>query len=332
MTYRLGDVSRRGFVAGGLTAAAFGASSRPALADWRPVRPIRMIAPFPPGGTTDILARLMGQLLSESLGQPVAVENRAGAAGTIGMEAISRSAPDGYTIGIMSSAHAAAPSLIQRLPYDAVNGIQPLALITRVGLVLVTRPNGPYASVADFIAAARRQPGRLTLASSGAGNANHLAIEQLNSMAGIEVVHVPYRGGGPAMNDVMGGQVDGMFNPVPPVVPLVTGGRLRGIGIASSRRARALPDVPTMAEAGVARFENYEWFGIAGPAGLPADVVARYEREMRAILERPDTIARLAEQGIEVAYEGPAGFRRFFEEQVAQIRELVRIRNITVDG
>ncbi len=167
--------------------------------------------------------------------------------------------------------------------------------------------------------------------SAGVGNANHLILEVLKAQAGIEIEHVPYRGGGPALNDVMGGQVAGMFNPLPPTLPLIAGGRLKALAITSEARSRALPAVPTMAEAGVKGLETYEWFGLAAPAGLPAEIVARYDREIRAVLSRPDMIARLEEQGLEVSFRGPREFRAFFEAEVSKLGELIRSRNIRAE-
>lgn len=320
--------SRRLVIAG---AAACLASGALAQGGWTPARPIKLISPFPPGGTSDLVARLMAQFLSEGLGQQVIVESRAGAGGTVGMDALVRSPPDGLTIGTILSTHAAAPALMPRLPYDAVNGVTPLALLTRVGLVLVTASSSPFNSLGDFIAAAKREPGKLTLASAGVGNANHLIIEVLKTAAGIDVEHVAYRGGGPALNDVMGGQVNGMFNPLPPTLPLISGNRLKPLVITSERRSKALPNVPTAAEANLPGIETYEWFGLAAPANLPGEITARYDREIRAVLARADMIARLEEQGLEVSFRGPQEFRAFFNEEVSKLGELIRSRNIRAE-
>jgi tripartite-type tricarboxylate transporter receptor subunit TctC len=298
---------------------------------WAPSRTVRIVAPFPPGGTTDLVARLIGQYLQEALGQPVIVENRSGAAGAIGMAEIIRSAPDGHTIGVLGSAHAAAPSLVPQLGYDAIGGHQPLGLVSKIGLVLVVPAASRHTSFAGFLSAARAEPGRVHLASAGSGNANHFVIELLKDAARAELVHVPYRGGGPAMNDVVGGQVDGMFNPVSSVLPLVRGGRLRALAITSAARSRHLPDAPTLIESGLPNFELYEWYGLTAPAGLPAPVAARYESELATILRRADVAERLGGAGIDVTYQNAADFRRFFDEEVRAIGALVAAKGIRAE-
>jgi len=251
----------------------------PALAqDWAPSRPLRYIVNFPPGGTADLVGRAMEQALPPLLGQPVVVENRGGAGGVLGSEQVARAAPDGHTLGQILATHATTPALLPSLPYDPIRDFQPLSLVARMSTVVLVAPNSPLRSMADIIAAARSSREGLVYASPGVGVIAHLAGALLQRVTGVNLVHAPYRGGGPALTDLMAGNVPLMFNGFGGSVPHVREGRVRAIAVTSATRSAALPDVPTMAEHGLPQIELYDWFGIVAPARTPAPAVSRLSR------------------------------------------------------
>jgi tripartite-type tricarboxylate transporter receptor subunit TctC len=256
------------------SAAALLLLASAAFADDYPNRPIRMIVPFPPGGSNDVVGRLVAKQLGDELRQQVFVDNRGGAGGTIGTEDCSKAAPDGYTICIISIAHAVNPAL-HALKYDPIKSFTPISILATGPNVLVVSEDAPFKSVKELVAAAKANPGRLDYASAGVGSFQHLGGELFKLEAGVDIVHVPYKGGGPAMQDVVAGHVKIMFSSLIQTTPLIKAGKLRALGTGGSKRSPVLPDVPTIAEAGVPTYVAENWWGIAAPAGLPAPVVER---------------------------------------------------------
>ena len=273
-----------------------------AFAQAYPTRSIRLVVPFPAGGTTDILARAAAQKLSESLGQAVIVDNRPGAAGNIGADIVAKSAPDGYTLlmGTVGT-HAINPGLYAKMPYDHVKDFMPVVLVAGVPNVLVVNPAFPVNSVAELIALAKSKPGTVNFASSGSGTSIHLSGELFKTMAGVDITHIPYKGSSPALTDLMGGQVQIMFDNLPSSLPLIKGGKLRAIAVTSLKRAPALPDVPTLNESGLPGFEASSWFGVLAPTGTPAPVVARINADVNKWLQSPEAREQLLAQGANAA-------------------------------
>ena len=297
-----------------------------------PAKPLRIIVPFAPGGSTDIFARLVAEKLSASLAQPVVVENRAGASGNIGGEAVAKAAPDGYTVlmattGVMAINHA----LFRGLPYDAARDLEPVVFIASITNVLAVPLDLPAKNVAELVALAKKDPGKLTFASSGAGSSTHLSAELLKSMAGIDVVHVPFKGSGQALIDVVAGRVSMIIDNMPSALPHIKGGKLRALGVTGSKRSGALPDVPTIAEAGVPGYESLSWSGFALPAGAPREVVQRLNRETNAILGAADMKQKLAEQGADAIGGPPEAFAAHVRAERDKWSKLVRERNIVVN-
>lgn len=260
-----------------------------------PSRPIRWVVTFPAGGGTDIVARTLAPKLFEALGQPLVVDNRGGATGAIGTEIVARAAPDGHTLLFgTSGALSALPLLNSKLSYDAFRDFSPISLLVIIPQLLVVSQTFPASTVKDLIALAKAAPGKLGYATSGLGSPNHLATELLNTMAGISTLHVPYKGAAPGIADLLGGQVQFMFNPTPALVPQVKSGRLKALAVGSVTRSPALPDVPTVAEAGVPGYEYVLWYGFFAPAKTPANIVARLNAVTTDILAQPDIVQRLA--------------------------------------
>jgi len=270
------------------SAVVLAALSPVAAAQNYPTKPIRLVVPFPAGGTTDILARAAAQKLSEALGQQVVVDNRPGAGGNIGADIVAKSAPDGYTLlmGTVGT-HAINPSLYTKMPYDHFKDFVPVVLVAGVPNVLVVTPSLPVNSVQDLIKLAKEKPGQINFASSGSGTSIHLSGELFKTMTGVEMTHVPYKGSSPALTDLMGGQVQLMFDNLPSALPQIKGGKLRAIAVTSTKRAPALPDIPTMAESGLPGFEASSWFGVLAPAGTPPAVVTRINTEINKWLQSP---------------------------------------------
>lgn len=262
-----------------------------------PARPVRVIVPFPPGGTTDILAREVAAQLGVRWGQAVTVENKAGASGGIGSQELVRSAPDGHTLMLTATHHVINPAMRKSLPYDTRADFTPLALIAEVPNVLVVNPAFAARNVAELVALARDKPRSISFGSTGIGGANHLAGELFKSMAGIDMVHVPYKGAAPALNDLLGGQIPVMFDSVPGVLPHIQSGRLRALAVTSRMRSRSLPEVPTLDESGIKGFEATAWFGLYGPRGMPGDLATRLNREVNEVLASETVRAKFASQG-----------------------------------
>lgn len=296
-----------------LTAAAClgGALALPAGAQapaW-PAKPIKLVVGYAAGGATDVIARLVGGRLGEALGQTVVVDNRAGANSNLGAEAVARSAPDGYTLYVYTIANTINASLYEKLGYDPLKDFEPVGLIAKVPNLLVVNPALPIRSVADYVKYAREQPQGITFASSGSGSSIHLSGEMFKMVAKLNMLHVPYRGSAPAVTDLIGGQVQSMFDNAPSALPHVQGGRLRAIAITSAQRSPLQPDVPTLAESGYPGFDVQSWFGIAAPAGTPRAVVERLNLELGKVIALPEVRKRLAELGATPEPGTPEQFR-----------------------
>lgn len=300
--------ARRAFLASALAlCAGFALQAAPAAAAY-PERPVRLVVPYPPGGATDVIGRVLAQELSTALGQQFVVENRAGAAGNIGADQVAKADPDGYTLlmGALTSHSINAELYKGRVPYDIEKSFAPVSIVGTVPLVFVVHPSVQAQSLEEFIALAKSRPGYLTMASAGNGSPQHLAAEMFKSVAGVDLLHVPYKGSGPAMTDLMGGQVLSMIETVPAAQGHVKGGKLRALAVASDQRAQALPDVPTTAEAGLANFQVSSMFGIVAPAGTPAPVVEQINQALKQIVAKPEVKAALLNQGAVATWTTPA--------------------------
>jgi tripartite-type tricarboxylate transporter receptor subunit TctC len=292
-----------------------------------PVRPIRLIVPFPPGGSNDIVARLVGAHLTERLGKTVVVDNRPGAAGTIGTEIAVRSQPDGHTLLIISAAYAYNP-LVYNLPYDPVKAIAPVTLLGTGPTSLLVNPGLPLKSASELVALAKAKPGQLYYASAGVGSFTHLSCELFRIMAGISVVHVPFKGGGPAMLEVMSGRTQYTMGTIVQGMPHIRAGRLKVLGIGSSKRIATLPDTPTIAESGVPGYEASNWWGIIAPAGAPAAVVKRLHGEVAAVLKLPEMQKWFVAEGAEAANMDTAQFAAFILSEMAKWGKVVKAAGI----
>ena len=294
-----------------------------------PSRPIRLVVPFAPGGGTDIMARSIGQKLSESFGQTVVVDNRAGGGGTIGTEMVVRATPDGYTMIIVSGSFA-ANAAVYKLPYDSVNDIAPIALVGETGNAIALPLSVPIKSIKDLIAYDRNAPGKLNYASTGTGGFTHLITELFNQLAGTKLTHVPYKGTGPALNDLLGGQIQVLFGSLPSTVPLIKQNRIRGIGVTMAKRSNAIPDIPAIAEV-VPGYEAVLWYGFWGPKQLPKSIVTLWNTEIRKALKLPDMRERLANEGLEPADAPPERFSEVVKRDVAKWQKVVKVGNIKAE-
>ena len=303
-----------------------------ALAQAWPSKPIKLVVPMPPAGTTDNMGRLAGQKLSEILGQPVIVENRAGANGNIGSDYVAKSPADGYTLLVSGvGSQGINASLYRNMPYDIVEGLTHIAMIAKGPNTLVVNPAFPATNLRDLLALARSQPGRLNYASTGSGASNHLSMELLKTAAKVYITHIPYRGGAPAMLDVMSGQVPMMFINFDSALPHVKAGKMRALAVTSLSRRVALPDVPTVAESGFPAFEAESWTGISGPPNLPPDVVDKINAAMLRVVQLPDVKERFASLGLDAAPGSPAQMKTFVKNEVEKWGKAVRASGATVD-
>ena len=297
-----------------------------------PSRPVRLITPVTAGSAVDTVARVIGQKLADSWGQQVVVDNRVGANGIIGTEAAARSAPDGYTLYLGNDAVLAInPSMYRKLPYDPVRDFAPVMQVANIPLVLIVHPSLPVKTVRELIALAKAHPGELNYASGGNGSPQHIPMEMLKAAAHINIVHVPYKGLGPAFNDVLGGQVPMMFAGMSNVVPHARNGRLRILAVGGVARSAALPDVPTVAEAGVPGFAYAAWTGFLVPAGVPKDIVGRLHGELAGILKLPDVRERLTNLGFELVGGTPGEFSALLRSDIARMEKVVRGAGIRAD-
>ena len=301
-----------------------------AAEDAYPSRTIRWIVPYPPGGTTDILARIMGQRLAERLGQQVLIDNRPGAGNNIGAELAIKSTADGYTVFLVNPANAINATLYKNLSFNFLNDMAPVAGLVRVPNVMEVTMSLPVKSVAEFIAHVKANPGKVILASSGSGTSVHLSGELFKSMTGLVMTHVPYKGAGPAFPDLIGGQVHVMFDNMPSSIEFIRGGKLRALGVTTAKRSAQLPDVPTVAET-VPGYEASAWFGMGAPIGTPAAVVAKLNREINEILAEPKIKARLAELGGDSIAGTPANFWKIHTEETEKWAKVVRSSGARVE-
>lgn len=302
----------------------------PLLAQSYPVKPIRMILPFPPGGPTDITGRAIAQKLSEQLGQSVVPENRPGAAGNLGLELGAKAPPDGYAITLTAPPLAVSPALYAKLNYDAVRDFAPVSLVAAIQNVMIVHNSVPAKNVKELIALARRNPGKLNFSSSGAGSTNHLATELLKVRFKLDMVHVPFKGSSPALVALMSGEVDMGTMAVPGAIPIVRAGKVRALAVLSERREPALPDVPTMKESGVDDFVVPIWYGILVPAGTPREIVNRLNSEIHKALASPDLKQRLANAGVEPLVSTPEHFAGFIRSEMVRYAKVIKDAGIKV--
>jgi tripartite-type tricarboxylate transporter receptor subunit TctC len=315
-----------------LTKAAFLllALSSVAAAEDYPNRPVRLIIPFPPGGSNDVVGRLVANQLSAKLGQQVFVDNRGGAGGLIGTEACASAAPDGYTLCIVSIAHAVNPSLHKQLNFDPIKSFTPISILATGPNVLAINPTLPVKSVKELIELAKQKPGELNYASAGVGSFQNLGAELFKLMAGVDIVHVPYKGGGPAMQDVVSGHVKIMFSSLIQTTPFIQSGQLKALGTGGAKRSPVLPDVPTIAEAGVPGYLADNWWGIAAPAGLPAPMVEKVYAATQAALKSPELQAQFAREGAVTVEMGTAQFGDYIKTEIGKWARVVKEAHMSV--
>jgi tripartite-type tricarboxylate transporter receptor subunit TctC len=290
------------------------------------------VVPQAPGGATDVFARKMGQVLSERWGQPVVIENRAGAGGVVGTDVVAKSPPDGYTLLVTyAGSQAINPSLYPKIPFDTIKDFQTVATIAVTPFILIVRPDLPAKNLAEFIALAKAKPGTLTYASSGNGSVNHLLGEMLKAETGISMLHVPYRGVAPAITDVMSGQVDSAFSSVPSVMQMIRGGNVRAIAVSSARRVATAPEIPTMAESGIPGFDVNPWWGILAPAGIDMAIVRKINSDVADVLRTKEMIDFLATQGGEPLITSPEEFLAILQADVLKWAKVVKDAGVTLN-
>ena len=314
-------------IAAALAAALLAGS---AAAQSYPAKPVRLMVPFPPGGSTDIIARIVAQKLSAQLGQNVVVENRGGAGGTIGTAVVAKAAPDGYLLTVgTTSTHVVAPSVYAKLEYDPVKNFAPVGLMAVTPYLLVVNPAVPAKTLAELVGLMRAQPGRLNYASAGVGSTTHLAMEMLKTASGTYALHIPYSGNGPAGAAVIAGQVEILFGSLPAVLPHAKSGRVRALAVGTLKRSPSLPEVPTVAESGYAGFDASLWLGIMAPAGTPAPVIERLNKEVTAAVSSPETRDLLDKNGAEVLTSTPAELAAMVRDGVAKYAKIVKAAGLT---
>ena len=296
-----------------------------------PSKPVKLIVPYPPGGPTDIVARVVGQKLSEQTGQLFIVDNRAGAGGNIGAEAVARSPADGYTLLVATTAHAINMSLFKKLGYNTLKDFAPVAPLTHGPLVIVANPSLQAGNVRELIALAKAKPGAINFASSGNGQSTHLSGELFNSMAGVKMTHIPYKGSSPALTDVMGGQASVMFDTMLSAMPFVKSGKLKALAVTSATRSPVAPDLPTVAESGLRGYETIAWNGVLAPAGTPKEAIAKLSAELKRALETPEVKEKFAAQGFAAAWSTPEAFATFLQTEVDKWSPVVKASGATID-
>ena len=304
----------------------------PAIAQPFPAKLVKLVVPQTPGGATDVFARKIGQILSERWGQPVVIENRAGAGGVVGTDVVAKSPPDGYTLLVTyAGSQAINASLYPKLPFDTIKDFQTVATLAVTPFILIVRPGLPARDLAEFIALAKARPGTLTYASSGNGSVNHLLGEMLKAETGISMLHVPYRGVAPAITDVMGGQVDSAFSSVPSVLQMIRGGNVRALAVSSARRVAIAPEIPTMAESGIPGFDVNPWWGILAPAGTDMAIVRKINSDVASILRTQEMIDFLASQGAEPLVTSPEEFLGILQADVLKWAKVVKDAGVTIN-
>ena len=301
------------------------------LAQGYPDKPLKLVVPFPPGGPTDIVGRLVAQKLAEGIGQPVVVENRPGAGGTVGSTAVARAPADGYTLLYGSTTLAIAPSLYRDLAYDPRTAFAPISLVSRGQIIAAVNAQLPAKTLKDFIALAKSSPGRINYGSAGSGTPPHLAAELFKTVAGVDLVHVPYKGGGPAVSDLAGGQVQVIFEGLPTLLPHIKSGKVRALAITGAKRDPALPEVPTFAEAGLPGYDANFWNGLVAPAGTPAEVIARLNSVLVQALATPEVHAALVRLGLEAAGTTPQQFGDFIAAEIDKWARVVKASGAKID-
>jgi tripartite-type tricarboxylate transporter receptor subunit TctC len=303
-----------------------------ALAQSWPSKPIRIVIAQAPGSATDVISRVVGNQLAEALGQPIVIDARPGAGGVLGTEVAARSAPDGYTLFMgNNSTHGSNPAVYAKLPYDAVKDFAPVSFVASVPYVLVVDPALPLKSVQEFVAYLKARPGKLNYASAGNGSTHHFCGELFKSVTGVDMQHIPYKGSGPGIAGLLGGEVSMMFSNVADIGSQIKAGKVRALAVTAQRRAATLPDVPTMAEAGVADFVITSWFGLLVPAGTPAPIVARLNAETVKVLGKVEVKATLAQQGLEVAPSTPEQFAAHIKSEIARFTKIARAAGIKAE-
>ena len=320
----------RGLLLASLGASFAHAQGTPAPADGEtyPTRTIRYVVPYPPGAFNDTMARIFAQKLSEAWGVPVVVENRPGGGTLIGTDSVAKAAPDGYTLLGVAFPFGANPSIYKSLPYDTLKDFTPLILGGQTQNLLVVRPSLPINTVQEFLDYARKNPGKVSYGSTGSGSSNHLSMELFKSMTGIDVVHVPYKGSAPMVNDLLGDHIDAAFDNTPNVLPQVNAGKLRALGVSSKTRSALAAGVPTISEAGAPGYEVAVWFGVVGPAGMPPAITRKLNSEMNAILKMDDVRRRFLDQGVEPAGGPPTQFSDHIKAEIAKWAKVVKDANI----
>ena len=297
-----------------------------------PARPVRVIVPYPPGGSVDVIARFVAQRLSEQMGQQFVIENRAGANGTVGSDLVAKAAPDGYTLLVQASIFAANPLFLPNVPYDVQKDFTPVSNLGAVPLLVSAHPSVPAANLREFITLVKADGKKYSFATSGLGSAGHLSEETIKRQAGIpDLLIVPYKGAGPALSDLIGGQVSAMIDPLPSSYPLVKGGKLKALAVTSARRVAFMPNVPTVAESGLPGFEMVSWYGLWGPPGLPRDIVAKLTAEAAKAVRSAQAAERLGEQGFEASGAGPEEFAVYIRDEIARYAKIIKEANIRVE-
>lgn len=315
-------------VAGGL--AVLSALAPAAAQSTWPSKPVKIIIPFAAGGGTDIAARHLQPLLQEVIGQPIVIENKGGGGGIVGTEQLVRAAPDGHTIGMIVSSHASNPALYKTMSYDAIKDIKPITILFRATNVWAAHPSAPFTSLAEIIAAAKAAPGKIAVVTSGTGTAQHLGLEQFKLQTGIDIVHVPYRGAGPALNDLVIGQVQlGILN-ISSMLPHIKAGRLKGIAVTSGQRSAFAPEVASVAET-VPGFDSVEWFAFIAPAGVPDDIIEKIYAAIVKAARTPQYDAKVKEMGVELVLNAPADFTKMITAEVTKFADIVKRANIKLD-
>jgi tripartite-type tricarboxylate transporter receptor subunit TctC len=323
-------LARRRFLYLATAAAALASVSRMATAQTYPTRPVRLIIGYPPGGSADITARLLGQWLSERLGQPFVIESRPGASTNIATEAVVRAPPDGYTLLLVAPANAINATLYEKLNFNFISDIAPVAGIIRFPNVMVVNPSVPAKTVPEFIAYAKANPGRLNMASSGNGSTIHVSGELFKMMTGVNMIHVPYRGGAPALTDMISGQVQVMFDNVPTSIEFIRAGKLRALAVTTATRSEVLPDLPTVADF-VPGYEASAWYGVGVPKGTPDDIIGKLNKEINAILAEPKAKARLADLGASLLAGSPADFGKLVADETEKWGKVVKFSGAKPD-
>ena len=320
-----------GLVVATIALTAQSQTSGPSAASAYPNKPVKVVVPYPPGGPTDIVARVVFQQVSESTGQQFVIDNRAGGGGNIGAEAVAHAPADGYTLLVATTAHAINMSLFSGLRYDVIKDFMPVSLLTQGPLVLVATPGFPANNVRELIALAKAKPDTLNFASSGNGQSTHLSGELFNAMSGVKILHVPYKGSAPALTDVMSGQVPLMFDTMLSAMPFVNSGKLKALAVTSPLRSPAAPNVPTIAESGLPGYEVFAWNGLLAPAGTPKAVVARLSEELKKALQLPQVKEKFSAQGFAASWETPEYFGKFLQDEVEKWTKTVRMSKAKVD-